>query len=58
VIELGFLRRLKTEPGQPMMVEVRRILKAFVDAPWLAEFDQRLAGYRALLAGQAGAADE
>jgi hypothetical protein len=43
VIELGFLRRLKTEPGQPTMVEVRRILKAFVDAQWLAEFDQRLA---------------
>ncbi len=58
VIELGFLRRLKTEPGQPTMVEVRRILKAFVDAQWLAEFDQRLAGYRVLLAGQAGAADE
>jgi len=58
VVELGFLRRLKVEPGQPTMVEVRRILKAFVDAQWLAEFDQRLAGYRALLAGQAGAADE
>ena len=58
VVELGFLRRLKTEPGQPTMVEVRRILKAFVDAQWLAEFDQRLAGYRALLAGQAGATDE
>jgi hypothetical protein len=58
VIELGFLRRLKTEPGQPTMVEVRRILKAFVDAQWLAEFDQRLAGYRALLGGPAGAADE
>ncbi len=58
VIELGFLRRLKVEPGQPTMVEVRRILKAFVDAQWLAEFDQRLATYRALLAGQPGAADE
>jgi hypothetical protein len=31
------------------MVEVRRILKAFVDAQWLAEFDQRLAAYRSLL---------
>jgi hypothetical protein len=28
---------------------VRRILKAFVDAQWLAEFDQRLASYRSLL---------
>ena len=58
VIELGFLRRLKVGTGQPAMVEVRRILKAFVDAQWLAEFDQRLAGYRALLAGQPGVADE
>jgi len=58
VVELGFLRRLKTEPGQPTMVEVRRILKAFVDAQWLAEFDQRLTGYRALLARPTGAADE
>ena len=58
VIELGFLRRLKVGPGQPAMVEVRRILKAFVDAQWLAEFDQRLAGYRALLAGQQGVVDE
>ena len=58
VIELGFLRRLKVGPGQPTMVEVRRILKAFVDAQWLAEFDQQLAGYRALLAGQQGVVDE
>ena len=58
VIELGFLRRLKVGPGQPTMVEVRRILKAFVDAQWLAEFNQRLAGYRALLAGQQGVVDE
>ena len=34
------------------MIEVQRILKAFVDAQWLAEFDARLAGYRAHLAGQ------
>ena len=26
--------------------EVRRILKAFVDAQWLAEFDERLARYK------------
>jgi len=29
---------------------VRRILKAFVDAQWLAEFDARLAAYLAHLA--------
>ena len=28
------------------MFEVRRIIKAFVDAQWLAEFDQRLDEYR------------
>ena len=42
VEELGFLRRLQ---GQEDHFEVRRILKAFVDAQWLAEFDQRLAAY-------------
>lgn len=54
IVELGFLRRLKPQPGQAVMVEVRRILKAFVDAQWLAEFDQRLAAYRAQLAGSSG----
>ena len=43
VVELGFLRRLR---GQEERVEVRRILAAFVDAQWLAEFDQHLADYR------------
>ncbi len=44
VIELGFVRRLR---GQEQMIEVRRILKAFVDAQWLSEFDARLQTYRA-----------
>jgi hypothetical protein len=43
VADLGFVRRLR---GQADMFEIRRILKAFVDAQWLAEFDQRLADYR------------
>ncbi len=50
VVELGFLRRLKTAGGSargPDSYEVRRILKAFVDAQWLADFDARLAVYRA-----------
>lgn len=42
VIELGFLHRLR---GQEHLFEVRRILKAFVDAQWLSEFEQRLAQY-------------
>lgn len=45
VVELGFLRKLKTSSG-PASYEVRRILKAFVDAQWLGEFDQKLAAYR------------
>lgn len=46
IVELGFLRRLKVSSG-PSPFEVRRILKAFVDAQWLSEFDTRLAAYRA-----------
>ncbi|TXT26358.1 MAG: hypothetical protein FD134_602 [Gallionellaceae bacterium] len=42
IIELGFARRMR---GQTHLIEVRRILKAFVDAQWLSEFDQRLATY-------------
>jgi hypothetical protein len=49
VVELGFLRRMKSPAGQPATFEVRRILKAFVDAQWLADFDARLAAYRAQL---------
>jgi hypothetical protein len=44
VVELGFLRRVKDENG---MFEIRRILKAFVDAQWLAQFDEELAKYAA-----------
>lgn len=39
-VELGFLRALGE--GQ---YEVRRVLKAFVDAQWLADLDARLAEY-------------
>ncbi|MGN7251951.1 DUF4194 domain-containing protein [Arthrobacter sp. SAFR-014] len=48
VVDLGFLRKLR---GQPGTYEVARILKAFVDAQWLEEFDARLADYRATLTG-------
>ena len=51
IVDLGFVRRLKHQSGQTQMFEVRRILKAFVDAQWLVEFDERLAAYRALLPG-------
>lgn len=55
IAELGFLRQVKgTEPAY----EVRRILKAFVDAQWLADFDRRLAEYEALLSSDSGAGEE
>lgn len=49
VIDLGFLRKLKPAAGASSGLanyEVRRILRAFVDAQWLAEFDSRLTTYR------------
>jgi Domain of unknown function (DUF4194) len=46
--ELGFLRAAK---NAEQVYEVRRILKAFVDGQWLADFDTRLAEYVALLEG-------
>ncbi|MGQ0592802.1 MAG: DUF4194 domain-containing protein [Gammaproteobacteria bacterium] len=44
IADLGFIRRLRP---QDQMIEVRRILKAFVAAQWLAELDARLTVYRA-----------
>lgn len=53
IAEFGFIRKLKNQPGttQPAVFEVRRILKAFVDAQWLADFDARLDTYRRHLEG-------
>jgi hypothetical protein len=55
IVELGFLRRLKANAAvnstNGANFEVRRILKAFVDAQWLADFDARLAAYQAQLNG-------
>lgn len=42
IAELGFIRRLKDQKDH---IEVIRILKAFVDAQWLNEFDNRLKAY-------------
>ena len=55
VVELGFLRPVKSADS---LFEVRRILKAFVDGQWLAEFDRRLAEYATLLAGGEPAAGD
>jgi hypothetical protein len=48
IADIGFLRRLR---GMDSQYEVRRILKAFVDAQWLSELDQRLSAYRGHAAG-------
>ncbi|MGB6578775.1 MAG: DUF4194 domain-containing protein [Streptosporangiaceae bacterium] len=48
-VDLGFLRPAKN--AEPVY-EVRRILKAFVDGQWLADFDTRLAEYATLLADE------
>jgi hypothetical protein len=44
IVEMGFLRRLQ---GSEDRFEVRRILKSFVDAQWLSEFEARLTDYKA-----------
>ena len=49
-VDLGFLRAAKS--AEPVF-EVRRILKAFVDGQWLADFDAKLAEYAAALTGEA-----
>ena len=65
VIELGFVRRLKaTHVGRQTSghdkghYEVRRILKAFVDAQWLADFDERLQAYQNHLSAPQAEADD
>lgn len=45
VEDLGFLRRLA---GTGDRWEVRRVVKAFVDAQWLSDFDQKLEAYQAV----------
>jgi hypothetical protein len=59
LVELGFVRKLKVASGRNATpdFEVQRILKAFVDAQWLADLDARLAAYQAHLA-QSGDQDE
>ena len=63
VVDLGFLQLIgsRTRRSEEPSYEVRRVLKAFVDAQWMSEFAERLADYRA--AGSEGtqsgsAADE
>lgn len=42
IVELGFARALR---DQPHTYEIRRIIKAFIDAQWLGDFSSRLEQY-------------
>lgn len=53
IVEMGFLRKLKGASKEAERYEVNRILKAFVDAQWLDDFDRRLSEY-ASLSGSSG----
>ncbi len=46
VVDLGFLKRLGRSSRWRHTFEVRRIIKAFVDAQWLSDFDARLSEYQ------------
>ncbi|MDQ7084449.1 MAG: DUF4194 domain-containing protein [Sulfurovum sp.] len=41
VVELGFLKKL----GQSENYEIKRVIKSFVDAQWMDEFDKKLKEY-------------
>jgi hypothetical protein len=60
IVEMGFLRKLRGKVGNDGKgsndgeLEIQRILKAFVDAQWLSEFDRRLAAYAEHLKDESG----
>ncbi len=51
VAEMGFLRLLR---GSENQYEVSRLLKAYIDAQWLQEFESRLAEYKTYASAEAG----
>ena len=58
IVDLGFLRKMKGQSSRQDNFEVRRILKAFVDAQWLSEFDDKLKQYQSLLSDGASQVKE
>lgn len=54
-VDFGLLRRLKTDPPT---FEVRRLIKALIDAQWLAVLDDKLAEYRTHTGRANGESDE
>jgi len=57
VVQLGFLQKMK---GREDEYEVRPVLRSFVDAQWLSDFNEKLAEYEAHGRGihEGAAADE
>ena len=55
VAELGFVRRL---PGKENSIEVKRIIKAYINAHWLNEMDERLKQYQTFLQADGPQDDE
>ena len=53
IVELGFLRKMKVNDSSDKLdrYEVKRLIRAFVDAQWLSSFDERLAEYAEQLKG-------
>jgi hypothetical protein len=60
IADLGFLRPMKITSGssQPPTFEVKRIIKAYVDAQWLSGFDARLEEYRRQCASLSESSDD
>ena len=53
--DLGFIRFLDQKKEK---IEVKRILKAFIDAQWLSDFDAKLSEYRGTEESEAEEADD
>ena len=58
VVEMGFLRRLRGKEAKDGELEIQRVLKAFVDAQWLSDFEQRLAVYAEHVKAESDAAQD
>lgn len=59
VIDLGFIRKMKSGSiaDKQDRFEVKRIIKAFVDAQWLSSFNDRLEEYASHIRGDDGLGD-
>ncbi len=58
IVEMGFLRRLRGKDAKDGELEIQRILKAFVDAQWLSQFEERLLAYAEHLKAESAAAQD